>query len=100
MSHKRKLELVLKCLNPVPDRIGSLKRGNIIDTIRRFLPNLAILAFSLPENGLRQPLYLVVNKSKNDLSLGRFLDFQKTHSWDWAYITSWLPALEITDALR
>src|SRR5271166_4655662 len=65
------LELVLKWPNLVPDRIGSSKRGNIIDTIRRFLLNLAILAFSLPEIDLRQPLYLVVSKSMNNFSLGR-----------------------------
>src|SRR5208337_62380 len=66
-----KLELVLKWPNLVPDRIGALKRGNITDTIRRFLVNFAILAFSLPENDLRQPLYLVVSKSMNNFSLGR-----------------------------
>src|SRR5271165_662048 len=67
----RRVELVLKWPNLVPDRIGSSKRGNIIDTIRRFLLNLAILAFSLPEIDLRQPLYLVVSKSMNNFSLGR-----------------------------
>src|SRR5208337_3203232 len=65
------VELVLKWPNLVPDRVGSLKRGNIIDTIRRFLVNFAILAFSLPENDLRQPLYLVVSKSMNNFSLRR-----------------------------
>ena len=72
-----KLELVLKLPNVVPEGIGSLKRGNIIDTIWLFLANLAVLAFSLPENDLRQPLYLVVSKSMNNFSLGDLSIFRK-----------------------
>src|SRR5271166_2179285 len=56
------LELVLKCLNPVPDRIESLKRGNIIDTIRRFLANLAILAFE----ECRERTQVLVKSQVND----------------------------------
>jgi len=47
---------------------------------------LAILAFLPPENDLRQQLYLVVNTSTKDFSLGRFFDFPKRHSRDRLYL--------------
>ena len=62
--------LVPECLIVVPERLGRTKWNNIMDAIRLFFTNLAILAISLARNGLNPPLHLVVGRSTAEFSLG------------------------------